>query len=188
VLRPSRFALALALLSAGCTAYEPVRSPRVAVVKSAFRRGLVRDGEYYPGGYFGGRIEEAVKGVPEAQAHARAYGTLSTIGSIALFASEGSIIAGSPIIAATVDDKDARTNAHIGLIIGSLTLLVTGIVLHMAAEPHLYDAANLYNDHLDATRPLPLSVPASRAVHPIEPGAQPGAPSENVDAGGLGQP
>jgi hypothetical protein len=176
VFRPSSRTLALTriwigvasvgFVSTGCTVYEPVRSPRVAVVKSAFRRGLVRDGEYYPGGYFGGRIEEAVKGVPEAEAHARSYGTLSTIGSIALFTSEASVIAGSPLIAATVDDdKDARTNAHIGLIVGSLTLLVTGIVLHLAAEPHLYDAANLYNDRLDAGWRPPRR-PAAPAVAP----------------------
>jgi hypothetical protein len=147
-----------------CTVYEPVRSPRVAVVKNAFRRGLVRDGTYYGGGAFGGNVDEAVSGVPEAISHARSYQTLSIIGSVALFTGEAAAISGSLIVPHAIDDPETKSDARVAFIVSSLTLLVTGVVLHMAAEPHLYDAANLYNERVDAGwRPMqPGAPPAER--------------------------
>ena len=165
------------LLSA-CTVYEPVRSPRAAVVKNAFRRGLVRDGTYYGGGAFGGNVDEAVSGVPEAVSHARSYQTLSTIGSIALFTSEAAAISGSLIIPHAIDDPDTRSDVRLGFIIGSITLLVAGVVLHMAAEPHLYDAANLYNERIDAGwRPTPSSTNVAGPPAPPPRTALPPAPA-----------
>jgi len=142
-------AAALPALTA-CTVYEPVRSPRVAVVKGPFRRGLVRDGVYYGGGTFGGDVDEAVEGVPEAVSHAHSYQTLSILGSVALFTSEAAAIGGSLVVPAVVDDPETRSDVRLAVIVSSITLLVTGVVLHLAAEPHLYDAANVYNDRLDA--------------------------------------
>jgi hypothetical protein len=136
----------------------------VAVVKSAFRRGLVRDGTYYGGGAFGGDVDQAVSGVPEAVSHARSYQTLSTLGSIALFTSEAAAISGSVIIPTAIDDPETRSAARVAFIVSSLTLLVTGVVLHVAAEPHLYDAVNLYNERIDAGwRPAEPGVNAVQA-------------------------
>ena len=112
--RPLR-ALSVAIFMTGlpaCTVYEPVRSPRVAVVKNVLRRGLVRDGSYYGGGAFGGDVDRAVSGVPEAVSHARSYQTLSTLGSIALFTSEAAAISGSLIIPTSIDDPETRSDAR----------------------------------------------------------------------------
>ena len=119
-------------------------------MKGPFRRGLVRDGVYYGGGTFGGDVDEAVQGVPEAVSHARSYQTLSILGSVALFTSEAAAIGGSLVVPAVVDDPETRSDVRLAVIVSSITLLVTGVVLHLAAEPHLYDAANLYNDRIDS--------------------------------------
>jgi Na+-driven multidrug efflux pump len=148
--------------SIGCaTSFEP-RSPHIAIVRGQFSRGYVKDGVHYDGGPFGGEVGEAVKGVPEAERHTDAYAALSTAGSITIFGSEGLAI-GASVVAATVDKGEARDATQIGLIIGSAVALVTGVVLHVMAEPHLYDAANIYNADLDrrTTRPAPrLSAPS----------------------------
>ena len=146
----------------GCaTSFEP-RSPHIAIVRGQLSRGYVKDGVHYDGGPFGGEVGEAVKGVPEAERHTDAYAALSTAGSITIFGSEGLAI-GASVVAATVDKSEARDATQIGLIIGSAVALVTGVVLHVMAEPHLYDAANIYNADLDrrTTRPAPrLSAPS----------------------------
>jgi hypothetical protein len=161
------FPLVLAASPLACaTTYEP-KSPRIAVVRGELRRGFVKDGVYYPGGLFGGRVGEAVEGVPEAERHACMYGSLSTAGTVTIFGSEG-IAIGASIVSATAARGEAKNDAELGLIIGSAVALVTGIALHLVAEPHLYDAANIYNDEMDrrhaaASRPAPTAVPASAA-------------------------
>ena len=159
-MRSTKWALlALALSPLACaTTYEP-KSPRIAVVRGVFNRGFVKDGVYYPGGLFGGRVGEAVQGVSEAERHACAYGALSTAGSFTIFGSEGLAI-GASVASATMPRGDARSNTELGLVIGSAVALVMGIVLHLAAEPHLYDAANIYNDEMDrrrAAKPAPAA-------------------------------
>lgn len=113
-----------------------------------FNRGFVKDGKYYPGGLFGGRVTEAVKGVPAAESQAETYGTLSTIGSIGIFSGEAFGLTSS-IVGATASRGDAKNDAEIGLVVASGVAFVTGIVLHLIAEPHLFDAANIYNDEMD---------------------------------------
>jgi hypothetical protein len=152
--------VATALFAPACaTSYYP-NSPHIAVVRGQFQRGFVKDGVYYPGGLFGGRVVDAVRGVPEAEHHAEVYGTLSTIGSVGIFSSEGLGITSS-IVGAAASRGDAKTDAEIGLVVASGVALVTGIVLHLMAEPHLFDAANVYNDELDrrAGRKLPPPAP-----------------------------
>jgi hypothetical protein len=144
-----------ALASAGCaTTYEP-KTPHVAVVRGIFHHGYLKDGVYYPGGWFGGNVGEAVKGVPEAERHAEAYKTLSTVGSLCIFGSEAIGISAS-VVSATAQRGETRDNVSTGLIIGSITALVTGITLHFISEHHLYDAANIYNDELDRRKAAPV--------------------------------
>jgi len=58
---------------------------------------------------------------------------------------------------------------QIGLIIGSAVALVTGVVLHFMAEPHLYDAANIYNAHLDRHTTRSLTAPRTGVAPPNTP-------------------
>jgi hypothetical protein len=134
-------------LFACATSYYP-QSPRVAVVRGEFSRGLVKDGEYYPGGLFGGRVSDAVRGVPGAEAQAQTYAGLSTAGSLCIIGGEALGIAAS-VVSATAKPGEAKNDTQLGLIIGSGVAFVTGIVLHLMSEGHLYDAANIYNDDMD---------------------------------------
>jgi hypothetical protein len=154
--------------SACATSYEPVRSPRVVVVRGALHAGYVKDGVSYPGGLFGGNVDEAVRGVPAAEEHARAYKTLTTAGTLTIFGSEGLAIGGS--VASAISHDATSRDVQTSLIIGSGVALVTGFILHLVSDHHLYDAANLYNDALPAPS---LSRPAQRSV----PVGAPGAPT-----------
>lgn len=134
------------LFTACATSYYP-QSPRIAVVRGEFRRGFVKNGEYYPGGLFGGRVVEAVRGVPAAESHAETYVGLSTAGSLCIVGGEAFGIAAS-VVSATAQPGEAKNDTQIGLIVASGVAFVTGIVLHLMSESHLYDAANIYNDEM----------------------------------------
>ncbi len=137
-----------ALLTSACaTSYYP-NSPRVAVVRGEFQRGLVKNGQYYPGGWFGGNVVEAVRGVPSAESHAETYVGLSTAGSLCIIGGEAFGVAAS-VVSATAHPGDVKNDTQLGLIIASGVSFVTGIVLHLMSESHLYDAANIYNDEMD---------------------------------------
>jgi hypothetical protein len=136
-----------AALPACSTSYYP-QSPRVAVVRGEFRRGLVKNGQYYPGGLFGGNVVDAVRGVPAAEAQANTYAGLSVAGSWCIIGGEALGVTAS-VVSATAKPGDAKNDAQIGLIVASGVAFVTGIVLHFMSEGHLYDAANIYNDEMD---------------------------------------
>ena len=177
--RPASAAIMASALSAlGCaTSYYP-NSPHIAVVRGQFQRGFVKEGVYYPGGLFGGRVTDAVRGVPEAERHAEAYGTLSTAGSIGIFGSEALGITSS-VVSATASRGDAKTDAEIGLVVASGVALVTGIVLHLMAEPHLFDAANIYNDEIDRRARTAGPAGVQHGQHQLEPSQ---SPPQRIDA------
>jgi hypothetical protein len=153
-------AVVLAGVTGCATTYEP-KSPHIAVVRGVFHHGYMKDGVYYPGGWFGGRVGEAVKGVPEAERHTDAYATLSTWGSIGIFGSEGLGI-GASVVHAAGHAGDTRNDVELGLVIGSAVALVTGITLHYISEHHLYDAANIYNDEIDRRKAAHLAAAATK--------------------------
>jgi hypothetical protein len=137
-----------ALLASACaTSYYP-NSPRVAVVRGEFSRGFVKNGTYYAGGFFGGNVVEAVRGVPAAESQAETYAGLSTAGSLCIVGGEAFGVAAS-VVSATAHPGDVKNDTQLGLIIASGVAFVTGIVLHFMSEGHLYDAANIYNDEMD---------------------------------------
>jgi hypothetical protein len=151
-----------ALATMGCaTEYTPRQSPRIAVVTDARGVGYVKDGVRYAGGMFGGEIEEAVQGVPEAERHSRAYGKLMTVGTTIEIVGLG-LAVGGPIVNETVGSTNATTRRNVdsALLLGGTAIMLTGLLFIVAARPHLYDAANIYNDCNDAPRnsdPLQLS-------------------------------
>lgn len=68
------FVVAAGVLTLGCTsAYAPRPGPRVAIILQNGAPAYVRDGITFEGGVFGGDIEEAVSGNPEAEEAARSY-------------------------------------------------------------------------------------------------------------------
>ena len=162
--------------SACATSYYP-NSPRVAVVRGEFRRGFVKNGVYYPGGLFGGCVADAVRGVPAAEQHADTYAALSTAGTLGIFGSEALGITAS-VVSATASPGEAKNGAELGLFIASGVALVTGIVLHVMSESHLYDAANIYNDEMDRRERRPDGERGTLSVTSDKPSTSPSRPSD----------
>lgn len=142
----------LGALSLGCSAsYMPRPSSRVSIIQNAGMPSYVRDGKVYAGGLGGGELEEAVRGNPEAEQHARDYksGTISglvsvLVGGVGMGVGAGLLAADS---AAREHDKGRQISGAAALG-GGLAAYIVGLVLVVNAQPHQWDAINVYNDGL----------------------------------------
>jgi hypothetical protein len=128
----------------------------------------LREGRVYEGGGFGGDIDEAVRGNPEAEAHARAYRAGMIGGFAATMAGVASTIGGGMLYFANSGDdatqRDTTAQAAGGvLFLGGIAAYITSTVLFANAQPHLWDAINIYNDGV-----YDPGVPA-RLYHPYAP-------------------
>jgi hypothetical protein len=148
----------------GCSsAYVPQRSPRVAVVMSGGIPSYVRDGKTYAGGLAGGDLEEAVRGNPEAEEHARDYRASTITGLVTTLVGTVAVGTGAGLLAA---DNAAREPEKGRQVAGAATLgvglvgYIAGLVLIASAQPHLWDAINIYNDGLAPRPPAPPAPPA----------------------------
>jgi hypothetical protein len=141
--------LALVCTCACSSAYEPVRSPRIAVVMDGGTPTAVRDGTHYGNFAFGTGLVNAVQGNPRAEVQARIGRNLMIGGFVLDIVGLGSEFAG--VIALQQDqDRDKPSALATGLVIGGLGAVVAGTVLLLAGPPHIYDAVNIYNDGVDA--------------------------------------
>jgi hypothetical protein len=136
----------------GCsTSYAPRPSPRVAVVMQGGTPGYMREGRFYEGGGFGGDIDEAVRGNPEAESHAKAYragmigGFAATMAGVASTIGGGMLYVGNAGEDASERDTTMQTAGGV-LFLGGVAAYITGLVLFANAQPHLWDAINIYND------------------------------------------
>jgi len=144
--------LVCAVVTSGCsTSYVPRPSPRVAVVMKDGTPSYMRDGRIYEGGAFGGDLDQAVHGNPEAEAHAKSYqnGMLgsflaSLAGGLSLGTGAGVVLADS-----ARSSEDRSSSAQVTgfvLLAGGVAASIVGAVLFSNAQPHLWDAINIYND------------------------------------------
>lgn len=140
------------LALSGCsTSYAPRPSPRVAIVMHGGTPGYVREGRVYPGGGFGGDIDGAVRGNPEAESHARAYRASMIGGFAATLAGVASTIGGGMLYFDNAGEPENERNktaeaAGAVLALSGIAAYVTGLVLFANAQPHLWDAINIHND------------------------------------------
>ena len=161
-----------AFAASGCsTSYVPRPSPRVAVVMKGGTPRYMRDGQLYEGGGFGGDLDKAVRGNPEAEAHAHAYqdgmlaGFLTTLGGAASMGAGAGILLADSSRAADDRSSTAQTAALV-LMTGGLAASIVGAVLFNNAQPHLWDAINIYNDGVYDPMMLPRPPAAPYAVPP----------------------
>jgi hypothetical protein len=170
--------VALALVSAACSSsYQPARSPRISVIQEGGSPTLVRDGQSFSVGLFGGGIEEAVRGNAAAEEHATSYKTLSIAGWSVYVAGIGSSVAGLYLLADNKVGGSDNDTAGATLALSGVAALVTSLVLIASAQPHLWDAVNIYNDGVDASLAYPMQPPPG-LVRPAPPAgsAAPTAP------------
>ena len=169
-----------ALALTGCsTSYVPRPSPRVALAMQDGSMTYLRDGRAYPGGGFGGDLDEAVAGNPEALSHAKAYRAQMIGGFAATMGGLASMIAGGLVYSNSEDASGRRdpTEQTVGITlgIGGLAAYVTGLVLLTTAQPHLWDAINIYNDSVydPGVQPRPYGPSAPPPGSPTAPAPQP---------------
>jgi hypothetical protein len=153
-LRPAGALLALPLLAAcSVSAYTPRPSPRIQVTTEGNSIALVKSGRKYAVNVLGGELEEAVSGNPEAEAEARSFRNklvtgfvLSTIGTVGAATGAG-LLVGNQV------QSNPSTTVEVGSIsavVGGLVLSIVGGVIGSSAQPHLWNAVNMYNDGLPA--------------------------------------
>jgi hypothetical protein len=163
----------------GATIYTPRPSPRIQVVPDGSQIVLVKNGHRYATGTLGGAVEEAVEGNPQAEEEAREYRhrgiagfILSTVGSVTAGVGAGVLIGNE----FQQNPSDGLRDASIGMTIGGAVLSLVGSFIVSSAQPHLWNAINIYNDSLPAAYP----VWAPRSAYPGYPAAPvpppPGAP------------
>jgi len=157
----------------GCsTSYVPQKSPRVAVVQVGGVPSYVRDGKTYSGGIAGGELEEAVRGNPEAEQHARDYKSGMVSGLLSVLAGGVAMAGGLGLLAADSASHDPDKGRQISggaMLATGLAAYIAGLVLVSTAQPHLLDAINVYNDGVS---PAPRPRFAPRAPLPSS-GASP---------------
>jgi hypothetical protein len=158
----------------GASAYMPRPSPRIQVVTEGTSLALVKDGRSYPFNAFGGGLEDVVEGNPRAEAEAHAYRNktvagfvLSTVGTVSTGVGAG-ILVGDEVQS---QPSSSLLIGSLAMILGGAVLTIVGGVIGGGAQPHLWNAINLYNDD------LPVAYPAWQA--------QPGYPGYRVAPGAV---
>jgi len=163
----------------GCSSrYEPARSPRIVTVMDAGTPTFVKDGERIGAVGFGGGLADAVRGNPRAEHEARVGHNLVVGGFVLDIAGLATLI-GAEAALAQQRATDRPTGLPVGLALGGAAAIITGSILLIAGQPHIYDAVNLYNDGIDPQLRYPpvLLVPAPPlAPAPLAP-APPMAPA-----------
>ncbi len=165
--------------SLGCaTTYTPRQSHRLSFVMSSGRVNYYRDGHEYEGGPFGGELDDAVHGVPEAEEHARTYENLSTAGFVVTLFGAAGVVGGASLMGADYHSNNGFTSTGdtgLALVIGGFVLEMVGLALVASAQPHLFDAINIYNDKVaeGSERPNPLAPPPVMPATPAAPAPPP---------------
>jgi len=138
----------------GCSsAYIPRPGPRISVLMDGGTLAYARDGKKYEGGIFGGDLEEAVRGNPQAEEYAREFKNGMTTGFASTMLGVGGILGG--LIVTDLQLPPPGSNRSLPatgpVILGAgLVAYFVGLAVMLNAAPHLWDAVNVYNDGVSA--------------------------------------
>jgi hypothetical protein len=141
--------LAIALAATGCsTSYAPQNSGRIAIVMDGGAMQLYKNGKTYKPGLFGGNVDEAMAGNPRAEDEAETYQTYQTTGAVFSFAGLALEVGGIGVLAAGPPSPSGNNALFpaLGLALGGLAAEIASLVFTVSAQPHLWDAINIYND------------------------------------------
>jgi hypothetical protein len=156
--------------SLGCSSsYMPAASPRVALVQDSGHWSYLRDGKKYSGGIFGGDLDKAVEGNPQAEEYARQYKTGTAWGVGLVLTALAGVITG---LAVEIGDaqhlQPGQTTippTGAAIVGGSLVVDIVGALIAANAAPHMADAVNAYNDGLESQPTVTPQVPAKTDSH-----------------------
>jgi hypothetical protein len=145
----TRRVLALLVLGPlGCTtSYEPVRSPRIAIVDNGTT--FLKDGQRYDGG---SGLIDAVAGNPQAEEMARSAYRNRVTGTV-LYIAGFPIVIGGPIVGAALEDEGNGKVVALASLGTGIAVWITSIVFRAQVGPQRLDAINIYNDSVSSEPP-----------------------------------
>ena len=140
--RPSRAvagAALLASLTVGCSSsYVPASSPRVSLVMKGGTYSYARDGKEFEGGLFGGEIEEAVRGNPEAEEYARSYKDGMLTGFALSLVGVAAAVGGATVVGASLGQNESNVSslgaAGLAITTGGLITEIVGLMVEANAS------------------------------------------------------
>jgi hypothetical protein len=142
------------LANAGCSfSYMPKSNGKIAMVVDNGKPAYAKDGRIYKSGIFGGDLDEAIRGNPAAEAELDKYQEDMT-GWLACFLfGTGAFIGGSSMLVHDGVNNSAPSGGEaateIGVFGAAIGLYVASVIFAASAQPHLFDAINIYNDGID---------------------------------------
>jgi hypothetical protein len=155
------FASAALLAATACSTHYTPRAPgRISVVMDP-GMGLYKDGKTYRTGMFGGNVDEAVAGNPRAEEEVATYQSNQAVGALCTFAGLAAVLASAVVLGSSPPTSNQANNLApaAGLLVGGLVVDIVGAGFTTAAQTHLWDAINIYNDGVDSRTPGPIAPP-----------------------------
>jgi len=145
--------------SLGCSSsYVPAASPRLSIVMDGGVYSYVRDGKKFEGGFFGGDIDEAVRGNPKAEKYAHQYKNGLVTGFVLTMLGTAAFVAGLAVAASdAAQQPSGQSFPPTGPVIAltGVAVEIVGFIVTIAAVPHQFDAVNVYNDGVAPPPPAP---------------------------------
>jgi hypothetical protein len=169
---PALLFTALVGLPACSSTYKPRPSPRIAIVLEHGQPALVKGGERYEIGVFGGGLVDAVEGNAAAEDHAETFRNRTITGFAMSLGGVAFALGGASLLAAGAfdsrDPADAMVFTGAAVAFTGFGLMIASLFVTMSAPPHLWDAINVYND---AVTPPQLWPPPRNGWPVAPPGA-----------------
>jgi len=111
---------------------------------------FVKDGERFGNSAFAAGLVRAVNGNARAEEQALTARNLVIGGFVLDFAGVGSEVGGFVALG-----HDSGSNGHssalpAALLLGGIGAVIAGTIVVVSAQPHVYDAVNIYNDSIDS--------------------------------------
>jgi hypothetical protein len=153
--------LALSFVAGCSSSYEPARSPRIETVVDGGQPTFVKDGERVGHLAFGTGLVDAVHANPRAEHHARVGRNLVAGGFVLSLAGLGTEIGGLVVLAREgASSQPSNSGLGVALLVTGVAAAISGSVMMLAGQTHIYDAVNIYNDGL-GTSPPPTPAPTA---------------------------
>jgi len=160
------------LLCAACsTSYMPKPGPGITPVLSGGQLDAVKDGQSLEVGRFGGGLVDGVRDNPRALDEAETFRSMRIGGFVVELVGLGTVVAGAGLTIGNAGADGSEDLRLIGtsMMVGGLVVELVGVLVESGANPHFFDAINIYNDEL-YRQPAPRMAPPGWAPSP---GAQP---------------
>jgi hypothetical protein len=182
------------LLCAACsTSYVPQPRPGITPVLSGGQLDAVKDGRSLEVGRFGGGLVDGVRDNPRALDEAETFRAMRIGGFVVELVGLSTVVAGAGMTIGSVTADGSADLRFVGtsMMVGGLVVELVGVLVESGANPHFFDAINIYNDGL-YRQPAPrvprpgwapspgvqpqLTLPAAPPAPPGPPGPPPNAP------------